>query len=191
MDRVSYIYRVLSGVASEVEKQELEDWIAMNPENKEEFENIRLLWESEQHTKSVSSQESDRDFEKLNTLIKQQQVRKKRIRAYLYALIILILTLIGMAWLNRSGQGLPGYRFDEVALKNVIAVLESRYDIQIEVPNPELLQCLYSGSFFRTKQEGEVLRAMEQVLDVTFVALTDTQYKLVKNAGATDKDRNE
>lgn len=191
MDRVSYIYRVLSGEASEVEKQELKDWIAMNPENKEEFENIRLLWESEQRTEPVNSQESDQDFEKLRSRIKKHHVRNRRTRTALFVLASLMLVSTTLIWINRYNAGSPGYRFDEVALTNVIALLESRYDIQVEVPNPELLQCLYSGIFFRTKHEGEVLRAMEQVLYVKFVALTDTQYKLVENADATNKDRNE
>ncbi|MBX2956201.1 MAG: DUF4974 domain-containing protein [Cyclobacteriaceae bacterium] len=184
MDRVTLMYKVLSGKASPVEKLELNDWIALNPENEEEFKNIKLLWESEQDTGRIIEQDTNDNFEQIRLRVKSHQIRIRTIRSILYTLVVLSLALFAISIMHATGSGTTGYRFEEVAMTNVIRVLEKRYYIKVEVRNPELLRCRYTGSFFRVEDEREVLRSIEQALEVEFVALTDTQYQLTGNVCA-------
>ena len=88
MDRASLIFKVLSGKAGSIEKQELESWIAQSKANQDEFDDIKLLWE---HSVVASDHsEDDRDFQKIRERIQHDIQKKKRIRFILYTCILII-----------------------------------------------------------------------------------------------------
>lgn len=46
MDKSWLIDKVLSGKASEHEKEELDAWVAADPETKADYEDMKLLWDN-------------------------------------------------------------------------------------------------------------------------------------------------
>lgn len=59
MSRVDVIYRVLSGIASKVEKEELERWIGHSEANRAEYEDLKLLY---RHSRVARAMPRDRRF---------------------------------------------------------------------------------------------------------------------------------
>ena len=180
MDRVSLIYKVLSGEASLDEKQELDEWVTKSEANQEEFEDIKLLWENAPLPSDIEQDETG--FEKIRQRIQQRSRRKKQIRHILYAclvvtLAIILILLIWQTWLRNS----DGIQFNNTGMNEVIKMLENEYQIQIEVNNPQLLKCHFTATLYKIKDKQAALQSIEHSLDVAFVSQSKRKYSLVGN----------
>lgn len=180
MDRVALIYKVLSGEASLDEKQELDEWIAKSETNREEFEDIKLLWEISPLPSDAEQDENG--FDKIRQRIQQRSRRKKQIRAVLYACIVITLAVLFFLLLRQTWLRNPdGVQFNHTGMKDVIRMLENKYHIQIEVNNPELLKCHFTATLYKIQDKQTALRSIEHSLDVAFIAQSKRKYNLVGN----------
>ena len=93
MEVVSLTYKVLSGQANESEKEELDRWIAQSEANRREFEDIRLLWENSA-TRENGDETNDSGFEEVRSRLKKRVAKKRRIRAGLWMLLVVVVGLI-------------------------------------------------------------------------------------------------
>lgn len=178
MDRVALIYRFLSGEASQSEKQELDEWIAKSEANREEFEDIKLLWENSPLPSDTEQDENG--FEKIRQRIQQRSRRKKRILSIFYvcivvALIVLFFLLLRQTWFRNP----VGAQFNDTGMNEVIKMLENEYQIQIEVNNPQLLKCHFTATLYKIKDKQTALQSIEHSLDVAFISLSKRKYSLV------------
>ncbi|MFZ5972830.1 MAG: DUF4974 domain-containing protein [Bacteroidota bacterium] len=178
MDRVSLIYRVLSGEASPDEKKELDEWVTKSEANQEEFEDIKLLWENSPLPSDTEQDEAG--FEKIRQRIQQRSRRKKQIRSILYACIVITLAvllflLFRLTWFRNP----EGIQFNDTGMNEVIKMLENEYQIQIEVNNPQLLQCHFTATLYKIKDKQTTLQSIEHSLDVAFISLSKRKYSLV------------
>jgi ferric-dicitrate binding protein FerR (iron transport regulator) len=151
MDRVALIYRFLSGEASQSEKQELDEWIAKSEANREEFEDIKLLWENSPLPSDTEQDENG--FEKIRQRIQQQ------------------------TWFRNP----VGAQFNDTVMNEVIKMLEKKYHIQIEVNNPQLLRCNFTATLYKIQDKQTALRSIEHSLDVAFIAQKKNKYRAVGN----------
>jgi len=180
MDRVALIYKVLSGEASLDEKQELDEWIAKSETNREEFEDIKLLWEISPLPSDAEQDENG--FDKIRQRIQQRFRRKKQIRAVLYTCIVITLAVLFFLLLRQTWLRNPdGVQFNDTGMKEVIRMLENKYHIQIEVNNPELLKCHFTATLYKIQDKQTALRSIEHSLDVAFIAQSKRKYNLVGN----------
>src|SRR5258706_6205175 len=76
MDKSVIIFKVLSGHASELEKNELNIWITQSDANREEFNNLKLLWESSGEAERKDDHFYDGLY-KIQAKIRQRQRRKR------------------------------------------------------------------------------------------------------------------
>ena len=182
MDKVSLMYKVLSGEAAPSEQKELADWIAESEANSEEFEDIKLLWES-----SVSStdayDENDSGFEKIRQRVKQRLKAKSRLKHVLYAIalagaVLIFVLLTKWTWFSSS----DGVRFHRTGLNQVIKALEKSYDIKIDVNNTEIGKCQLTATFYRVDDERRTLEAIEHALNVEFVVQSKNKFRLKKSS---------
>lgn len=100
MDRVPLIYKVLSGEANHHEKTELNDWIAQDKGNKEEYEDIKLLWENSPATKH--SIEMEAEFDKIKQRMQKSLLAKRRYHA-LFWIIVTLITMVALVFFSRDG----------------------------------------------------------------------------------------
>ncbi len=180
MDRVSLIYKVLSGEASLDEKQELDEWVTKSEANQEEFEDIKLLWENSPLPSDIEQDETG--FEKIRQRIQHRSRRKKQIRHILYAclvvtLAVILILLFRQTWFRNS----DGIQFNDTGMNEVIKMLENKYHIQIEVNNPQLLKCHFTATLYKIQDKQTALRSIEHSLDVAFIAQSKRKYNLVGN----------
>jgi ferric-dicitrate binding protein FerR (iron transport regulator) len=176
MDRVSLIYKALAGEASTEEMEELEEWVIQSPANREEFEDIKLLWESS----GLRERNSDDDlgFEKIKSRVQQRLRTNKRIRQaiLLIALTIIALT-IGFILRSTKATQSDGVQFNSTPLGEVVKTLEEHYNIKIEVEDAELLNCEFSATFYKVDRQA-VLKSIGHALNVEVVPSQKNRYNL-------------
>lgn len=95
MDKTQLIYRVLSSSASDDEVRKLEQWIALNDENRLHYEELKILWGASQDTLETDYFEDvyRRCDQQINDHIQATRWRSKRTRTG----FIIILFALGMA----------------------------------------------------------------------------------------------
>jgi len=72
----SHISKKLSGSLSPAEHAELDNWLNAHEENREEFENLKLLWESSHHEGEVKSNGAEWLRDRIAKRIRQDQLRR-------------------------------------------------------------------------------------------------------------------
>lgn len=178
MDRVSLIYKVLSGEATLDEKKELDEWVTKSEANQEEFEDIKLLWENSPFPSDTEQDETG--FEKIRQRIQQRSRRKKQIRSILYACIVITLAVLLLLLFRQTWFRSPdGIQLNDTGMNEVIKMLENEYHIQIEVNNPQLLKCHFTATLYKIKDKQTALQSIEHSLDVAFISLSKRKYSLV------------
>lgn len=178
MDRVSLIYKVLGGEADQAEQKELEDWIAKSEANREEFEDIKLLWEFSETTPDHEHVD-DRGFEKIKQQVMQRLKAKARLKHALYAIalaiaILLLVLVTKWTWFS----DLDSVQFNRTGLNEIIKELEKNYSIQIDVSNPGIQRCRLTATFYKVDDEQLTLKAIEQALNVEFIMSGKRKYNL-------------
>jgi len=124
MDRVSLIFKVLSGDASDEEKAQLDNWIRQSDENKEEYLNVKLLLENR-------PAEDDSNVELPEGLLMGRKAADRKfetvvVRAIKYlvilAILVFLLSLIYRSMIskgeNRDRGRLSRYR--EISLNDLM-----------------------------------------------------------------------
>ncbi|HRJ29730.1 MAG TPA: DUF4974 domain-containing protein [Cyclobacteriaceae bacterium] len=180
MDRVSLIYKVLSGEANPSEQRELEDWIAKSEANRQEFEDIKLLWENSAMT-GDQPQEDDNGFEKIKQRMHNRLKKKRRLQYALYTILLAIVAvlfalLLRQTWLSTTN----GARFNNAQMNEVVSFLEKQYHIKIDVDNSKLLHCQLTATFYKVNEQM-ALKSIEHSLNVEFIARSKSKYSLAGN----------
>ena len=176
MDHLALIYKVLSRKATAQEKAGLESWILESAENRQEFEDIRLLWESS----SSLHLSDDSAFEAIKLRVKGQIKRKRRIGTVLSTfLLILFTSLLGFVLKKTWFAPIEQISFDKTEMSEVIKVLEKRYRVEIQVNNPRILRCRYTAILSNVDDEHLVLTSIEHALNVKFIDHGKNKYNLV------------
>lgn len=98
MDQTKLIYKVLSGDASQEEKQSLEEWKSLSAENLMEFEDIKLLWDFD-----ADNEEEDLEINKgsidLMEGIRKWEQRRRKIKRMIYTSVAVVI-LVLIYWLS-------------------------------------------------------------------------------------------
>lgn len=181
MNKTPLIYRVLSGKASELEKKELEEWIAQSEDNRIEFDDLKLLLENspEQDQLPPKSQFYD-GLTKIKALM-QLKLRKRERNKRAVVLIIFIAVIIAVLFfsLYRKNSDANEYvRYDNVSLRQVLHMLEKKYDVQIELEKKEIANCKFTGAFYRAENVSNMLQILDEALSLKHKSLGRQKYLL-------------
>jgi ferric-dicitrate binding protein FerR (iron transport regulator) len=77
MSRAALIYKVISNSATEAEKKELDQWLELSPENKEEFNNLKALLEEDTKLSAAQNLDGFIAVRKQMLLKKQKAIKSK------------------------------------------------------------------------------------------------------------------
>jgi ferric-dicitrate binding protein FerR (iron transport regulator) len=177
MDKSVMIFKVLSGQASELEKKELDIWITQSDANREEFNDLKLLWES-------SGGEQGKDDHFYDSLYKIQAEIRQRQRRKRTKFIVLIgpaaIGLIGLLLYFASPltQSSDNLRFNNAPLRLVVGAIESKYHIQIEAESKEILACQFTGSFYMVDNPQDAIRSVCNALNLKYEVMSKEKYRL-------------
>lgn len=109
------IYNMLKGRITEVEKRELESWIALSPANKDEFEDIKLLLEGRNENGEHSPDSKFYDgLRKIKQIIRDRADAKIRRRVLIFFLIAVSVIVLIIFLNDRKRQKSP--KFENVGL---------------------------------------------------------------------------
>lgn len=95
MDPVNLIFKVLSNEATPEEVMTLEKWVQADRSNRNDYEDLKLLWQSAEMAKKAKQEgRKDEGFPKLMASIKRRQQRKRIVYKLLTLLLFLITGLV-------------------------------------------------------------------------------------------------
>jgi ferric-dicitrate binding protein FerR (iron transport regulator) len=177
MDKSIMMFKVLSGQATELEKKDLDIWITKSDANREEFYDLKLLWES-----SKEEQRQDNHFYdslyKIQAKIRQRQSRKRTKFIVWIAPVAIGLTGLLLYFVSPLTQSPDNLRFNNAPLRLVVDALESKYYIQIEVENKEILTCQFTGSFYMVDNPQDAIRSICSALNLKYEVISGERYRL-------------
>lgn len=177
MDTTELIYKVLSEEATETERQELLNWIAQDPGNREEYEDIKLLW-------TYSSNEHRDDAYLAEGWLKvkssyRKRARKRKRKKLLSCLAIFVVLAISMFLLWRLQESPKPVTFKDESLASVIEFIETEYDVDIDVQSPNILSCTVTATFHRVQTAAEIIASVADALNIDYKVLQNDQFLLV------------
>ena len=193
MDRTTLIYRVLSDKATDTEKKELEEWIALSEANKTEYDDIKLLWQNAKHAGSPGPDFHFYDgLEQIKALMRRKHRKRRRKRAVIISTALVLIALMAVAHFffpyHGSGNESQGYhKFDNEPLDRIIDALEKDYDVQIEVENKGILACRFTGTFYNDPVK-DMLHSIADGLSLSCESPQEGEY-LLKGKGCFDPYR--
>lgn len=186
MDRVSLIYKVLSGEASAAERMEMDEWVAETPGNKEEFEDIKLFWATANQADGENWPLFEDGFDKIKARIRADVRRRRWVNAVGKMVAIVVFGLGVFFLLHNVEAWFPGaqtFEFKDVALEQAIGVIEDRYHIRIEVEDPELLRRQVTLVVYEVNNAQDIVEALAQALNAEATALSGKRYRLTEAGG--------
>lgn len=125
------IHRYLTGAIDGSEKKQLEDWLDGDPNNRREFDEIKLLWDASQEDQSsdISDADLDKDLKLLERSIEQSREtqslysRTRKRTKYLSAAAVLLLLLSAGLTAMSVARRTPLERFRIETSSNDVLVL--------------------------------------------------------------------
>ncbi len=159
MDPTKLIYTVLSGKATKEEIFALDIWISLSEENRNEFNDIKLL-----HEASVKDVEDNNDqfydgLLKIKQLIHNKSKRRRKRKIVLLSTMAILLLFIFFLFLQyKTGEKKQRLlKFDNASLESVIDVVEKEYQVQVEVAPNAIQSCRFTGSFYKASANDIVM----------------------------------
>lgn len=189
MDRSSLIYKVLSNEATETQRKELDEWLSQSEENKIEFNDIKLLWETSGNSdQSFPKNQLKEGLSKIKALM-QSKLRRREQNTRTWVLIVLaIVSVLVFTYLlfqkSQDRDSIGRLKFDNVSLEQVINTLEDQYDVHIEFENKKVSACTFTGIFYQTKNVDEVLQTLDEALNLSHKLTGEGEY-LVTGTGCS------
>ncbi|HEY9007448.1 MAG TPA: FecR domain-containing protein [Ohtaekwangia sp.] len=177
MERIKQVYRVLSGEAQPAEKEDLQQWIDADPLNREEYMNIKLLWENSALHAS-SSTELRRGFREIKRRIGVRTSRRPIEALTMLVMISLFTAFVALSvyisFVLTAKQPPVQMQFEAVALGQVCKTMEQSYGIKISMPS-QLAGCKFSGSFYNEPTE-KAIASLTKNLGITFRKIDSKSY---------------
>jgi hypothetical protein len=180
MEKSELIFKVLSSEASSEEVKELDDWISLNASNKNEYEDLKLLWEGSREVNVINRDDTYRDgFQKIRSIISKRKRKKKWLTAGIVILVAMAIMAIPYYLISSNRWQVnknTSIKFNQVPLLEVIAVLEKEYSIEIIAPT-KILDCEFTGSFYNDSAK-DVVRSIAESMSMEYNRVDDNTFKL-------------
>lgn len=182
MNRQDIIYRALSGGATQSEQAELDAWIARSEANREEYEDLKLLWEVSRGLSADTDADEggDEAFGRIAKAVKARFRRKKRRRragrvGIALAGFVAALTLAVYA----AKESRPSVlEFRDASVQSVLHVIEREYGVEVRAEDDALLACRFTGTFYRMDRPDDVLRHLSNAIKADIETAAPGRYRL-------------
>ena len=172
------IYKVLSGSASAVEKEEVEDWLNGNIGNTLEFNDLKQLFENSNPLLLVPSHNA---LDKIKKSVQSRFKAKVRKRIIILSFFILSLITLICSWLLSPKKEIPpGYlKFNNASITNVIDVLQDTYSISIEIISTDKDTFTFTGTLNRLDKPDHIMNILSRAMGLKLESSGSGRYFLV------------
>jgi ferric-dicitrate binding protein FerR (iron transport regulator) len=182
MSRSDIIYRVISGNATEEEREEVARWIAFSKANREEYEDLKLFYRFSKKNGPVRRADVhfEERFEQIRRRATMRLKRKARIRHARFLVGALVcVTFAAFLW----GQVIMGIRpmslqFQDQELRQVLTVVEREYGIEVHIDEAALESCRFTGTFHRVHEPEILVLAISDAINAHFERRRPGEYSL-------------
>jgi ferric-dicitrate binding protein FerR (iron transport regulator) len=151
----SLIFNVLSGLASVSEKAEFEKWLAARQSNRREFARLK-----ERYERDVAGQRFEEGLTRIRIFVflrQRKRERWQRVRGVFAFGTGLVVVFFIAYYISLRLQAEPRvYAFEHERLGNIIETFERDYGVRIDVTDPVLRACFFSGVFYNESAEAMV-----------------------------------
>jgi ferric-dicitrate binding protein FerR (iron transport regulator) len=185
MDRrthITLIHRVLAGEAGEVERRELEAWIGESGANRDEFDDLRLLWDFSVAEGSGAIAKDVRFYDGLARIRSRFAGKRRRRRAARFGIGLSAAALIvaGLVALFHAGtSGAPRVlEFNDVTLQKVLHSIEEEFNVVVETPEEGILACRFTGVFYGVDRAEDIMRSLSDAVNAEFIVTSAGKYRL-------------
>lgn len=182
MSKAAAIYKVLSGNASEEEREQMVRWIGQSAANRKEYEDLVLLYRLSKQYRGV--RRDGRYYERLGRIGRLararlgRKARVQRIRRLIVAFVCIALA----AFLG--SQAVSDFRpatlqFQDQTLRQVLPVVERAYGIEVRIEDDALRSCRFTGTFHRVDQPEDIIRSISEAIRADLVSTAPGKYRLL------------
>lgn len=173
------IFKVLGESATVGERRAVKAWVAQSRGNREEYENLSLLWTALHGAAGEGRRVDDTDgFRRIREAVtRRRDMRRRTTRAVAVALVCGALIMLTSFFATMNAP-LPLLEFQEESLRSVLSVVEREYDIEVVADDETLLACPVTVMLYRIDQPGEVLRSISDALSADVVNTAPGKYRL-------------
>lgn len=191
MDRYTLMHRVLSGTATDAERDELHQWISSDPLNAGAFEEMKILYSNDDLT--GSDEEHYEGLKKLQDAIKQLKQEKRKQRWYNnIGVSILISAVVFIVSIYLFNLDTPRQRTDNVAdivlsndlqfnnatLGSILELLEDQYHLAFTTNTCDLLSCTFTGTFYHGISLADLIRTLAQAENLKIIFVDDKKMEI-------------
>ena len=181
MSKAKVIYRVLRGIASDAERDELQHWIAASEANREEYEDLKLVYRLSQRAGVPRDNRYHERFEQIRRKATARLGRKARARQG--SRLVGALVCAGLALflgIHSVIDFRPAtFQFQDQTLRQVLSLVERTYGIQVRVDEDALESCRFTGTFYRVDQPDDIIRSISRSVGADFVSTAPGKYRLL------------
>lgn len=182
MEKTELIFKVLSKEATAQEVNELETWINLDPINKSDYEDLKILWEG--HAAKINSADSPTDdgFQRIRLAIRQKEKKKKIAYIIGVGLLLVIFFTIIRFFVSREQERNNRevvVRFEHVTLASIASKFNEKYRVLLDVP-VQLQACEFTGVLYNDSPE-DALKFITESLNLEFSVINQHSYKIRGN----------
>lgn len=184
MNKYTLMHRVLTGAATKIERNELRQWISSDPLNLGAFEEIRILYSSDDFT--GPDEDDSNDLKKLLHDINQHKQAKNRtkhlsnigISVIVSAMVFMVsIFLLNLNTTQRQSGSVASIvlsrdlQFNNATLGSILALLEDQYDLAFTIHTRDLLSCTFTGTFYHGVSMADLMGTLAQAenLNIVFI----------------------
>jgi ferric-dicitrate binding protein FerR (iron transport regulator) len=184
MDTAQLIEKVLSGLANSHEKRQLENWLQQHPENKLEYQDIKLLLAVKSlNAPPVSHEKFKRNLISITRKSINRTKTRKSIRKITLVLFLILLTTLTGLWLNTlapsTSTAFPQLvSFNNEPLKSIATLLKRQYNIALNFQSADLHACRFTGTIFKPDDELDILTSIAKSLNLSLIHDGNKNYQL-------------
>lgn len=183
MDKALLMHKVIAGTASKEEKAALDDWLAADQANREDYYDMIMLYSDPGHFEGETGPSPDTGWPRFEAAMARANRRKKfwkRLGKFTLAAGLYLAVLLAYDARPVSGRRdaapdrlAANTHFEEASIGEVLRVIEESGSLKVSLENAGIAACRFTGSFSRGTSYAVVLEVIAAATDLTVSVRTD------------------
>lgn len=179
MKMTDTIFKVLGGSATAGEHRAVKAWISRSRGNREEYENLSMLWTASHGVLAERLRDDDTEgFRRIREAVTRRRHKRRRTRSVVGVALVYVALIMLTTFFATMNAPLPLLEFQDESLRSILSVVEREYGIEVTADDERLLACPVTVMFYRVDQPDEVLRSIGDALSADVVNTAPGKYRL-------------
>jgi hypothetical protein len=165
MEIYRLIDKVLAQTATQTEQAWVNDWINSHPDNRNEFDNLKLLY---QLSRGIDPAINKDNIQKIKATIKNQNAQFKN-RIMIGILTIILMVSISRFYFN-AGQPINDQYLiaNQTSLDSIVQILSSHYHVPIFINDNIEIPCILTGRIDLSETVTDCLESLSWAVNLTY-----------------------